>query len=97
LLQVDMTKAIADGLVFRPLSETIRDTLAWVQRRPAHYVWQAGLSPEREARILVQWSQAQRSHAYRQKSHDACNPRERHVLYEGGVYLRHTLYAAVSV
>jgi 2'-hydroxyisoflavone reductase len=61
LLQVDMTKAIADGLVFRPLSETIRDTLTWAQRRPANYVWQAGLSPEREARLLAQWSQAEKS------------------------------------
>jgi 2'-hydroxyisoflavone reductase len=61
LLQVDMTKAISNGLAFRPLSETINDTLAWAQRRPATYVWQAGLSPEREARILANWYQTERS------------------------------------
>jgi 2'-hydroxyisoflavone reductase len=61
LLQVDMTKAISNGLTFRPLSETINDTLAWAQRRPDTYVWQAGLTPEREARILAQWYQAERS------------------------------------
>lgn len=61
LLQVDMTKATSDGLAFRPLSETINDTLIWAQHRPDNYVWQAGLSPEREARILAQWSQAESS------------------------------------
>jgi len=57
LLQVDTTKATSDGLVFRPLSETIHDTLTWAQRRAADYVWQAGLSPEHEATILAQWYQ----------------------------------------
>ena len=60
LLQVDATKATSDGLAFRPLSETIHDTLMWAQRRPENHVWQAGLSPEREARILAQWYQAKR-------------------------------------
>lgn len=61
LLQVDMTKATIDGLAFRPLSETINDTLIWAQQRPETYVWQAGLTPEREARILAQWYQAETS------------------------------------
>jgi 2'-hydroxyisoflavone reductase len=61
LLQVDTTKATIDGLAFRPLSETINDTLIWAQHRPDTYVWQAGLTPEREARILAQWYQAERS------------------------------------
>lgn len=61
LLQVDITKATCDGLTFRPLSETINDTLIWAQHRPNTYVWQAGLTPEREARLLAQWYQVERS------------------------------------
>ena len=33
--QIDVSKAMRDGLTFRPLSDTVRDTLAWDrQRRP---------------------------------------------------------------
>ena len=53
LLEVEISNAIADGLAFRPLSETIRDTLAWAQKRPRDYAWQAGLSMEREAAVLA--------------------------------------------
>ncbi|WP_256867987.1 hypothetical protein [Candidatus Entotheonella palauensis] len=63
MLQIDMTKSTADGLTFRPLSETINDTLTWAQHRPDTYVWQAGLTPEREARILAQWRRAERSNS----------------------------------
>jgi 2'-hydroxyisoflavone reductase len=31
---VDSSKARAEGLVFQPLAETIRDTLAWLQADP---------------------------------------------------------------
>jgi 2'-hydroxyisoflavone reductase len=55
LLQVDTTKATAEGLAFRPLAETLQDTLTWAQQRPAPYGWQAGLSPEREAGLLDKW------------------------------------------
>jgi 2'-hydroxyisoflavone reductase len=55
LLQVDMTKATAEGLAFRPLAETRQATLTWAQQRPDPYEWQAGLSPEREAGLLAKW------------------------------------------
>jgi len=45
-------KAIAAGLTFRPLADTIRDTLAWAATRPADWQWRAGLTPEREAELL---------------------------------------------
>lgn len=48
-------KAIAAGLKFRPLLETVRDTLAWQATRPADYQWRGGLTPEREAELLQKW------------------------------------------
>lgn len=51
--RVDVSKAIQAGLKFRPLEETVRDTLAWAKARPIDHVWRAGLSPEREAEVLA--------------------------------------------
>jgi 2'-hydroxyisoflavone reductase len=51
--RVDVSKAISAGLKFRPLEETVRDTLAWSQTRPADYVWRAGLKAEREQELLA--------------------------------------------
>ena len=48
-------KAIAAGLTFRPLADTIRDTLAWDATRPADREWRAGLKPERETELLGAW------------------------------------------
>jgi 2'-hydroxyisoflavone reductase len=47
-------KAIAAGLTFRPLAETIRDTLAWDKTRPTD-AQRGGLKPEREAELLEAW------------------------------------------
>ena len=51
--RVDVSRAIAAGLKFRPLEETVRDTLAWAQTRPADHPWRAGLTAEREAEVLA--------------------------------------------
>ena len=51
--RIDISKAIRAGLKFRPLEETIRDTLEWAQTRPSDYVWKAGLTAEREAEVLA--------------------------------------------
>ncbi|HJS18077.1 MAG TPA: hypothetical protein VJ785_04990, partial [Anaerolineales bacterium] len=50
--RVDVSKAIGAGLRFRPLEETIRDTIAWAETRPADHTWRAGLNPDKE-RILL--------------------------------------------
>jgi 2'-hydroxyisoflavone reductase len=52
---VDCTKAIEAGLRFRPLAETIRDTLAWDATLPADRELRAGLTREREAELLQAW------------------------------------------
>jgi 2'-hydroxyisoflavone reductase len=51
--RIDVSKAIAAGLKFRPLEETVRDTLAWAQTRPDDHKWRAGLTAEREAQVLA--------------------------------------------
>ena len=52
---IDCRKAFAAGLTFRPLAETVRDTLAWDRARPADAPRRAGLAPEKEAALLREW------------------------------------------
>jgi 2'-hydroxyisoflavone reductase len=52
---VNCAKAIGAGLRFRPLAETIRDTLAWDATLPADREMRAGLTREREAELLAAW------------------------------------------
>ncbi len=51
----DCSKALAAGLSFRPLAETVQATLDWLATRPADYQWRNGLKPEREAELLRLW------------------------------------------
>jgi 2'-hydroxyisoflavone reductase len=68
---VDCSKAIAAGLRYRPLEETLRDTLEWVQgmapgadRRPKLGVEiPPPLTPEREADLLAAWQERAGSRA----------------------------------
>lgn len=54
LVRADCRKALAADLRFRPLSETVRDTLAWDRARPAGER-HAGLAPDRETALLQAW------------------------------------------
>jgi len=47
----DTSRAVAAGLTFRPLAETVADTLAWDRERGVDAL-QAGLSRERERELL---------------------------------------------
>ena len=60
-LAIDARRAIGNGLRFRPLAETVRDTLAWDATRPVDLVRAAGLDPEREAALLRMWRAGQGS------------------------------------
>ncbi len=51
---VDISKAIKDGLKFRPLEETLRDTLKFDQSRK-DYILKTGLKTDREAEIIKKW------------------------------------------
>jgi len=50
LHQADVSRALAAGLTFRPLDETVRGALEGAETRA-----NAGLSPEREAELLEAW------------------------------------------
>jgi 2'-hydroxyisoflavone reductase len=52
LMRVSIDKGLAAGLTFRPLAQTIADTLAWDAQEGSP---KAGLSPAREAELLHAW------------------------------------------
>ncbi len=52
---VSIQRALNAGLTFRPLLDTVRDTLDWVRQEPRPELLQAGLKPEREAELLAAW------------------------------------------
>ena len=63
LSTVNCAKAFAAALTVRPLTETVRDTLAWDATRPSDHEWRAGLSAERERGVLQNGHEHVRSHS----------------------------------
>ena len=57
LMYVDIRRALAEGLTFRPLAVTALDTLEWDKARPAEERENrsAGMSRERERELLEAW------------------------------------------
>jgi 2'-hydroxyisoflavone reductase len=62
ILQADVSRAISSGLAFRPLEETIRDTLVWAQSDGGAgplaggiETREAGMPADREAELLEAW------------------------------------------
>lgn len=55
--RIDCRKAIAKGLRFRPVGDTVEDTLAWWNTLPAdrRATLKAGIAPEKEAKVLAAW------------------------------------------
>jgi 2'-hydroxyisoflavone reductase len=55
--EVSNERAVAAGLSFRPLADTVVDTLAWFRSLPAErqQAPRAGLDAEKEARVLAAW------------------------------------------
>ena len=51
LLEADSSRAIAAGLTFRPLEETVRGAFEQAELTDA-----AGMKPEREAELLEEWA-----------------------------------------
>ena len=53
---IDTQKAQAKGLKFRPLADTIRDTLQWAKTERGDKPFaRTGLKPERETELLAKW------------------------------------------
>ncbi|MCW5852522.1 MAG: SDR family oxidoreductase [Anaerolineae bacterium] len=57
--KVNVDKAIQTGLAFRPLADTVRDTLIWERTRPTDRQRRAGMTREREAALLQKWGEGQ--------------------------------------
>jgi 2'-hydroxyisoflavone reductase len=56
--RVSIQKALWSGLAFRPLAETVRDTLTWDASLPGKERRQYSLATEREAELLARWNAA---------------------------------------
>ena len=52
---INCDKAIAAGLRFRPLSETVRDTLSWYQTNHSDQELKAGIDSDKEQALLRKW------------------------------------------
>jgi 2'-hydroxyisoflavone reductase len=50
--KVDISKAINAGLKFSAISNTVKDTLTWINELPSDYEIKSGLSKEREKELL---------------------------------------------
>lgn len=61
--RIDCRRAIAAGLVFRPLSDTVRDTLEWGRTLPSAHEPRAGMKREREQEVLRLWHERQEAEA----------------------------------
>lgn len=55
VMTISVAKAMADGLTWKPLLITARETLAWDAMRPPGTQLKAGLAPEREVSLLEAW------------------------------------------
>ncbi len=56
MMTASIAKAVAAGLTFRPLADTVQDALAWDKTRPADVPLKVGLSLERERELLEKYS-----------------------------------------
>jgi 2'-hydroxyisoflavone reductase len=55
---INCDKAVAAGLTFRPLRDTIRDTLTWYQTGRANEKLKAGIDTEKEQMLLRKWHES---------------------------------------
>ena len=56
IMAASIAKAVAAGLTFRPLADTVRDTLAWDRTRPADAPRKVGMTLERERELLEKYA-----------------------------------------
>ena len=62
MARTNISRALGKGLIFRPLADTARDTLAWFKSQPQdrQSKLRAGLTLEREAEVLAAWHKQQK-------------------------------------
>jgi 2'-hydroxyisoflavone reductase len=56
---ININKALKDGLNFRPLSQTVSDTLAWLKTRSATTKLRVGMDIANETKLLIQYQKDQ--------------------------------------
>jgi nucleoside-diphosphate-sugar epimerase len=64
IMEGNVSRAVAAGLTFRPLEETVRDTLAWATAQgetaaplaSGMQIGKAGMEPDRERALLDEWA-----------------------------------------
>ncbi|KAB2905763.1 MAG: epimerase [Anaerolineae bacterium] len=54
---VNIDRAVNAGLKFRPLADTLQDTLMWAKTLQGENLLVAGLTPEREIELLQKWQE----------------------------------------
>jgi len=54
---INCNKAVGSGLSFRPLNDTIRDTLTWHETNRLNEELKAGIDPDKEQRLLRKWQE----------------------------------------
>ena len=52
---INCNKAVGSGLSFRPLNDTIKDTLTWRETNCLNEELKAGIDPDKEQRLLRKW------------------------------------------
>ncbi|MFW5714016.1 MAG: epimerase [Brevefilum sp.] len=56
---INISKALKANLTFRPLSETVTDTLAWLKTRPESKKLKVGMDIARETELLIKYQKEQ--------------------------------------
>ena len=51
-------RAVSKGMKFRPIGDTVRDTLQWAKTERGDKPWRTGLPAERETELLGKWHEA---------------------------------------
>jgi 2'-hydroxyisoflavone reductase len=59
LMFINSDKAVASGLTFRPLNETVRDTLTWSETDGSHEELKAGMDPDKEQKLIRKFFSSQ--------------------------------------
>jgi 2'-hydroxyisoflavone reductase len=52
---ININKALKAGLIFRPLSKTVSDTLTWLKTRPESHKMKVGMDIARETELLIKY------------------------------------------
>ena len=55
LMLIDDQKAVAEGLIYRPISTTCADTFSWLKNQTPNFKIAAGMDEEKERSVLEAW------------------------------------------